>query len=209
MPTSGGFVEPLIKAVIYGTVAGVFAMIWAMAGLASMSSFFGMHFSSGIYITILIYSIISAIIGLFIGGVILLILSAICSGNTDYEANVRVTAALMVLWPVHTLLSFTSGINPWLGGIISLAVFAYSLYLLYISMVTTLKANENTIKIITIVLAAILGFFIILSLTCAKVITTVGDKYKSDTEKYLKQDEKTLKEMNKIMEELRKQQDKM
>ena len=97
------------------------------------------------------------LIGLFIGGVILLIVSAICGGNTNFEANVRVTAALMVLSPISALLSFTSGINLWLGGLISLAVSLYGLYLLYHALVNALKGKEGTAKVITIVLAALEG----------------------------------------------------
>ena len=40
-----------------------------------------------------IWSVIGAVIGLFIGAVILLVISSICKGSTDFEANMRVTAA--------------------------------------------------------------------------------------------------------------------
>ncbi len=68
-----------------------------------------------------------------------------------FEANVRVTAALMVLSPVNALLSFTSGINIWLGGLISLAV-SFMSYLLYHALVGALKARKGR-QVITIVLA--------------------------------------------------------
>lgn len=207
MPTSGGFVEPLIKATIYGTIAGVIALIWSMLKLTAAAGAFGGMIGGGVGVMALIGSIIGAIVGLFIGGVILLIVSAICGGNTNYEANVRVTAALMVLSPVNALLSFTSGINLWLGGLISLAVSLYGLYLLYHAIVGALKGKEGTAKVITIVLAAIVGLVLISALTCAKAVSTIGDKYQADSEKYLKQNEETLKDFNKMMEELKKQAD--
>lgn len=207
MPTSGGFVEPLIKATIYGTIAGVISLIWSMLKLTAAAGAFGGMIGGGVGVMALIGSIIGAIVGLFIGGVILLIVSAICGGNTNYEANVRVTAALMVLSPVNALLSFTSGINLWLGGLISLAVSLYGLYLLYHAIVGALKGKEGTAKVITIVLAAIVGLVLISALTCAKAVSTIGDKYQADSEKYLKQNEETLKDFNKMMEELKKQAD--
>ena len=207
MPTSGGFVEPLIKATIYGTIAGVIALIWSMLKLTAAAGAFGGMIGGGVGVMALIGSIIGAIVGLFIGGVILLIVSAICGGNTNYEANVRVTAALMVLSPVNALLSFTSGINLWLGGLISLAVSLYGLYLLYHAIVGALKGKEGTAKVITIVLASIVGLVLISALTCAKAVSTIGDKYQADSEKYLKQNEETLKDFNKMMEELKKQAD--
>lgn len=207
MPTSGGFVEPLIKAVIYGTIAGVITLIWSLLNLTAAAGVLGGAIGGGVGVMALIGSIIGAIIGLFIGGVILLIVSAICGGNTNYEANVRVTAALMVLSPVNALLSFTSGINLWLGGIISLAVSLYGLYLLYHAIVAALKGKEGTAKVITIVLAALVGLVLVSSLTCYKAASTIGDKYQADTEKYLKQNEDALKDFNKMMEELKKQQE--
>ncbi len=206
MPTEGGFVEPLIKAVIYGTIAGVFGLIWGVLHLTAASGAFGGLIGGGVGVMALVGSIIGAIIGLFIGGVILLIVSAICGGNTNYEANVRVTAALMVLSPISALLSFTSGINLWLGGLVSLAVSLYGLYLLYHALVNALKGKEGTAKVITIVLAALVGLMLISTLTCYKAASTIGDKYQADTEKYLKQNEDTLKDFNKMMEELKKQQ---
>ncbi|HPI15722.1 MAG: Yip1 family protein [Spirochaetota bacterium] len=207
MPTSGGFVEPLIKATIYGTIAGVISLIWSMLKLTAAAGAFGGMIGGGVGVMALIGSIIGAIIGLFVGGVILLIVSAICGGNTNYEANVRVTAALMVLSPVNALLSFTSGINLWLGGLIGLAVSLYGLYLLYHAIVGALKGKEGTAKVITIVLAALVGLVLISALTCAKAVSTIGDKYQADSEKYLKQNEETLKDFNKMMEELKKQSD--
>ncbi len=63
----------------------------------------------------LVWTIVGALIGLFIGAVIMLIISAICKGSTDFEANLRVVAAVMVLMPINALLGFTMGINSVFG----------------------------------------------------------------------------------------------
>ena len=162
MKTSGGMAEPLIKAVIYGVISGVIGLLWSLLNISGLS---GGMFGSALGIMALIGPIIGAIIGLFIGAVILLILSSICKGNTDFEANVRVTAAVMVVMPISAFFGFASGINLYLGIIIGLAINLYSLWLLYNGLVEALKANEGTAKILGYVLAALFVIFIIVSNT--------------------------------------------
>jgi hypothetical protein len=159
MPLSGGLTEPVIKAVIYGTVAGLFALLWGILGFSAMG--FGGMLGGAVGIMGLIWSIIGAIIAVFLGGVIMLVISAICGGNTDFEANVRVAASLMVVYPINAFLAFFYGINFTLGGVVGLAVSLYSVYLLYHAVIQALKGKESNAKIVAIVLVilALLGFF--------------------------------------------------
>jgi hypothetical protein len=136
MKTSGGMTEPLIKAVIYGGVAGA----------------------------IFVSSIIIAVIGLFIGGVVSLIISSICKGNTDYEANVRVTAASMVIMPISAFLGFTSGINFYLGSIVGLCVSIFGIWILYNGLVEALKTKPETTRIVSYVIAGLLVLVMVVSL---------------------------------------------
>ncbi len=73
-------------------------------------------------IMVFISYIIGSIIGLFIGAVILMVISSICKGSTDFESNVRVIAAVMVLMPITAFLAFTGHFNIYLGTLVSLAV---------------------------------------------------------------------------------------
>jgi hypothetical protein len=152
MKTSGGMSEPLIKAVIYGVVAGVLTFLW---GLLKFGAGTGLGFGGAVGVQGLIWSLFFAIIGLFIGAVILLVISAICKGNTDFEANVRVTAASMVVYPVSALLGFAGNINLYLGIIISLAVSLYALWILYNGLVEALKTKPETTRIVMYVLVAL------------------------------------------------------
>jgi len=158
MPLSGGLTEPLIKAAIYGVVAGLFSLLWHLTGFSAMG---GGILGGAIGIMSLIYAVIGAIIGLFIGGVIMLIISAICGGNTDFEANVRVSASLMVIYPINAFLAFFYAINFTLGGLVGLAVSIYGIYLLYHAVIQALKGKESSMKIVAIVLLvfALVGFF--------------------------------------------------
>ncbi|MGB4292639.1 MAG: YIP1 family protein, partial [Bacteroidales bacterium] len=107
MKTAGGMVEPLIKAVIYGVIAGIFYLIWGLFHLGAAGSLLG----GAVGFVGLIWAIIGSIIGLFIGAVIILIVSAIGKGSTDFEACLRVSASLMVIMPVSAILSFLGGIS--------------------------------------------------------------------------------------------------
>jgi hypothetical protein len=152
LKTTGGMSEPLIKAVIYGTVTGIFTFLWSVLKLGAVT---GGLFGGSIGVMAFVSSIIGAIIGLFIGAVIVLIISAICGGSTDFESNVRVTASLMVLMPVNAALGFISGFSLHLNLIISAAVGLYGLWMLYNALCETLKAKQETAKIVCYVLAAL------------------------------------------------------
>ncbi len=204
MPKTGGFVEPLIKAVIYGLVAGIITFIWSLLHLTAAAGMFGKWMGGGVGVMAIIGALIGAVIGLFIGGVILLIISAICGGSKDYEANVRVTASLMVLSPINALLGFTGGISIYLGAIISLAVSLYGIWLLYNALISALGAGEKAAKVVSIILAILPVISLISMLTCYKAASTVSDKYMSDQQKQ----EEALKNFNKLMEEMKKQQEK-
>ena len=179
MKTSGGMTEPLIKAVIYGAVAGVIVFLWSLLGLGAAGAGF---LGGAIGAMALVWYIIAAIIGLFVGAVILLIISSICKGNSDFEANVRVTAATMVVMPVSALLGFTMGINIYLGMIVSLAVSVYAIWLLYHGLVEALKAKPESAKIVLYVLIALIVLFTLAGLSTRNRVNKLMKGY--DTEEF-------------------------
>ena len=130
MPLSGGLAEPLIKAAIYGTVAGLFGLLWSLLGW-SVAGGFGGLLGGAMGIMVLIWSVVGAIIGVLLGGAIMLAISAICGGNQDFEANVRVAASIMVVYPISAFLSFLNVISFTFGGVLNLIVNFYSIYLIY------------------------------------------------------------------------------
>jgi hypothetical protein len=161
MKTSGGMTDPVIKAVIYGVVAGAFSFIWSLLHFGVLGgSIFGGVFG----IMILIWKVVGALIGLIIGSVILLVISSICKGNTDFEANMRVTATVMVLMPVSSFFGFAGHINIYLGVIINLAISIIALWLMYNGLVEALKTNPETTKIVSYVLIVITVLVMIFSM---------------------------------------------
>ena len=177
MKTTGGIAEPLIKAVIYGVIAGLIAFLWGLFKIGGMT---GGLFGGAAGIMMFVWYIIGAIIGLFIGAVILLVISAICKGNTDFEACIRVTAAVMVIMPISALFGFVTGLNLTAGSIVGLAVNIFALYLLYHGLVEALKAKPGTTKIVMYVLVAFLVLFFILGLGAKRKATKYMDEFKSN-----------------------------
>lgn len=160
MKTTGGMTEPLIKAVIYGAIAGALSFIWSFLKFGAMTSGFGSASGAMAFV----WAIIFAILGLFIGAVILLVISSICKGSTDFEANMRVIAAVMVVMPISSFFGFSGHINLYLGEIISLAINIFALWLLYNGLVEALKSNPETTKIVSYVLIVIFIVFMLIGL---------------------------------------------
>jgi hypothetical protein len=156
MKTSGGLAEPVIKAVVYGAVAGAIAFLWSILGLGAVA---GGLFGGSIGIMVFFSYIIGSIIGLFIGAVITLIISSICKGSTDFESNVRVTAAVMVIMPISAVIAFTGHFSIYLTLVFGLAVNILALWLLYNALIETLKAKQETTKIVMYILIALFVIF--------------------------------------------------
>ena len=196
----GSLGGPVIKALIYGAISGVFAFLWSILNLSSAIGGLG----GAIGVMAFIWAIIGAVIGLFIGAVITLIVSAICGGSTDYVANAHVTAVLMVLMPVGSILGVVSGLNTTLGVIINLAINLYAIYMLYFALVGPLKAKEATAKILSYVLVAIIALFMVIGIFTKRAANKFMDDFgitEEFMEEYTEDMEKGLKDLSKDLEE--------
>ncbi|HDZ42056.1 MAG TPA: hypothetical protein ENH59_10325 [Bacteroidetes bacterium] len=199
MPTTGGFGVPIVKALIYGALAGIFTFLWSLLKIGGATS--GL-FGGAVGIMAFIWVIIGALIGLFIGAVVLLIISAICGGSTDYEANARVTASLMVLMPITALFGFIGG---GVGSIIGFIINLYGLYMIYHALTQTLKGKEGTSRIIAIILAILLVIFLIIGFFAKKTAKKYMDNFGSEWEQTIKESgedlEETLKDLTDELKE--------
>ena len=145
-------------------------------------------FGGALGIMSFVWSIIFAIIGLFIGAVILLVISSICKGNTDFEANVRVTAAVMVVMPISAFLGFLGHFSPYIVVIISLAINLFALWLFYNALVEALKSNVETTKIVSYVLIAIFVLVMLLGFFAARKTNQIFNQFKNTDLKELMKD---------------------
>jgi len=178
MSLSGGIAEPLIKAAIYGAVAGLFALVWSLLGWSAMGM--GGFMGGAVGIMALIWSVVGAIIGVLIGGAIVLAISAICGGNQDFEANLRVSASLMVVYPISAFLSFLYGISFTLAGVIGLIINLYAIYLLYVAVIRGLKGKESSMRIVLIVLAIIVMLFFFAGRRATRSIQDYSDMFNEE-----------------------------
>ncbi|HUX97850.1 MAG TPA: Yip1 family protein [Bacteroidales bacterium] len=193
LKTTGGMAEPLIKAVIYGAVAGVFAFLWSILRIGSVT---GGMFGGAVGVMVFVWYIIAAVIGLFIGAVIILVISAICKGSTDFESNVRVAASLMVVMPIGALLGFASGLNLYLGAVVTLGVNLFSLWLLYNALNETLKASQATVKIVSYVLIALFVISMFVKITALRKASQFMDGFNNSDFKEMMKDLEKEKDNN-------------
>lgn len=202
METTGGLGEPIIKALIYGAISGFFTMIWSLFKIGSAA---GGFLAGGVGIAAFFFTIIGAVIGAFIGGLIVLILSSISSGNNEYEANMRVAVSLMVVMPISSFLNIFGGIHYWLNTIISLGVNLYAIYMLYFGLIHALKGKQQTAKVLGLVLGGIMVLFSLIFAVTRQATRTFmkegGSRIERQMERYQDEAEKALEEAAKELEE--------
>jgi len=198
LPVEGGMGEPVIKALVYGVVAGFFVLLWSLFNVTGYTSgmFGGMVGIGGFF-----WSIIAALIGVFIGGVIILIVSAICGGKTDFESNVRVAAAIMVLFPINAFLGFFDGISHTLGSIITLLVNLYGVYMLYLAVTGVLRAKEQTTRIVSYVLAGLMVLFLIIGLATRSAVERATGLNEKRIKEMIEKQQKELEDIEEELEE--------
>jgi hypothetical protein len=183
MKTAGGITEPLIKSVVYGTVTGIIYLIWGFLKLGAVG---GGMLGSAVGFMAFVGAIIGAVIGVFIGAVVILIIASICKGNTDFEANLRVSASVMVIMPISAFFGFAGGINLYLGMVVSIVIYAYMLWLLYNGLVEALKCDANTSKIACYVLIGLLLLFTLLGLRTVNRASRLMNDFNKETSDLMK-----------------------
>ncbi len=93
MPKTGGFLEPLIFAVIMGFIAGIIQALINILGLSY--AYVGFVESLGMIIFVPIF----AVIGSFIGAAIIYVIWKLIGSQENYETSYRCAAYLMALVP--------------------------------------------------------------------------------------------------------------
>lgn len=156
MPKAGGLPEPVLKVLIYGLVAGVATYLWLLFGLRVPGSMLhGMVGGGGGFLTILTTPLLM-VVTLFIGAVFVLVLSAICGGETGFEPCLRVAASLAVLSPVGAVLNVSWALGATFGGIVDLLVNAFGIWLWHKAQVHALGGKPNVAKVVAVILVVLL-----------------------------------------------------
>lgn len=116
MPKTGGFVEPLVFAVVMGVIAGL---------IQSVISILGLNVAAGMVAgvaSIVIMPIMIAIFG-FVGAAILFVIWKLMGSQESYETAYRCGAYISALSPILTVVGFI----PYLGAIAGIVVYTFFL----------------------------------------------------------------------------------
>lgn len=151
MPTSGGFVEPLIFGLAMGIICGILQALLGVIGLGQGGSF-------TVSLLLIIIVPLVVVIFSFVGAAILFIIWKIMGSQNSYETAYRCGAYAGGIAPVTTLLA----VIPYLGTILGL------LWMTYIIVVASQEVHQIKAKTAWIVFG-ILG--------ALAAISSVGSQY--------------------------------
>jgi hypothetical protein len=120
MSKTGGFLEPLVFAVIMGFIAGIIQVILNILGLGPAA---GYGHSGGMTSSLaaVIFMPIAMAIGSFIGAAILFIIWKLMGSQEDYETAYRCGAYMAALLPITAII----GAIPYVGNIINTGIYVY------------------------------------------------------------------------------------
>jgi Uncharacterized protein conserved in archaea len=125
MPKTGGFLEPLVFALVMGFAASVILAIWSLLGCG-----YGGQASPGfaaVFLSIIYLPVILAICS-FIGAAIIFYIWRFMGSTQNYEVSYRCMAYLMALAPITAVIK----VVPYAGTILSFAIGIF-----YIVIVST------------------------------------------------------------------------
>lgn len=195
MPKTGGYLEPLVFAVIMGFISGIIQAILGFVGLGHAGGF-GAGMSAGL--GLIIFMPIAVAIGSFIGAAILFVIWKLMGSQQEYETAYRCGAYLMALAPITAIL----GIIPYAGGIISMAIYVF--YLVAASVHVHHIPSQKAWLVFGIIglIFALGGVF---AENRARNMRPEMEKWRQMSENY----REAAKDMQKSSEEMRKQAEEM
>jgi hypothetical protein len=198
MPKTGGFLEPLVFAIIMGFVGGVIQALLNVVGLGQAAGYGGGM--SGF--KMIIFMPIAAAIGSFIGGAILFVIWKLMGSQEDYEVAYRCGAYLMALSPVTAII----GAVPYVGGIISMAIYVF--YLVTASVHTHNLPSQKA----WLVFGIIGAIFAILGLSAeykVRHMSSEFEQWRKMGEDVRREYQDKAKDMQKSSDDMRKQAEEM
>jgi len=143
MPVSGGFIDPLLFAVVMGVIAGFIQTVLSLIGLGYKASFF-MAIAS-----VIIAPIFVAIFG-FVGAAIFFVIWKLLGSAQSYETAYRCGAYAAAIVPITSIL----GIIPYLGTVVGLA---WMMYLMVLASIEVHKIDAKKAWIAFGVIFAVLA----------------------------------------------------
>ncbi|HEY6002917.1 MAG TPA: YIP1 family protein [Anaeromyxobacter sp.] len=163
---AGGFGSPVVFALVLGIVAGVISAAYAVLGIGAAGA--GPMGGAMVGFSAIIATPIVAVIGCFVGGAIVHVVSLIAGGKGTYEQSVRVAGYAAATMPISALLSFV----PFLQFV----VFLYGLYLAAQGIIAIHAANRTKTYVVTGVLAVLVVVLGIMATVAGHAMQQVGSE---------------------------------
>jgi hypothetical protein len=200
MPKSGGFLEPLVFAVIMGLLTGIIQAMLGFVGLGPAGGYGGGGMMSGF--GMIIFMPIAAAIGSFIGAAILFVIWKLMRSPENYETAYRCGAYLMALAPITAII----GAVPYAGGIISMAIY---LFYLVTASIHVHNIPSQKAWLVFGIIGVIFALFGVYSEYKARNMGSEMEKWRKMGEDMRKEYQDTAKDAEKSSDEMRKQAEEM
>ena len=191
MQKTGGFVEPLLFAVIMGLVSGVIQAILGIFGLGQPGGM-SYGFSS------IILMPVAVAIGSFIGAAVMFVIWKLTGSRENYETAYRCVAYTMALSPITTIL----GVIPYAGAVIAAAIGLF-----YVVMASVHVHRIDALKA-WLVFGIITAIMLLLSVYAqykARSLVSDGAKWQKMGEEMRKEVERAGREISPASEEMSRQ----
>jgi hypothetical protein len=200
---ASGLGAPVVFALVMGLASGVIAAVFTVVGLGAASGAMGSALGAAAGFGAIVMSPVFAVVGCFVGGAIVYLISMIAGGKGTYEQSVRVAGYASAVMPLSALLGFA----PLLGTLPSL----YGLYLVAQGLIAIHGADRKRTYVVTGVLGALLVLMAILGLLASRAAQQMAEgmdeRYGPNSE-FQREMQKAQQEMQRAAEELRRQQQK-
>ncbi len=200
MPKTGGFLEPLVFAVVMGLIAGIIQAILGIIGLGPAGGYGAAGISSSLGMIIIMP--ISAAIGSFIGGAILFVIWKLMGSQENYETAYRCGAYLMALAPITAIINAV----PYAGVIVSMAI--YTFYIVTASIHVHNIPSQKAWMVFGII-GIIFALLFVYSEYKARHMGSEVEKWRQMGEDMRKEYQDQAREAGKSTEEMRKQAEEM
>lgn len=197
----GGFGSPVVFALVLGIVAGLINAFYLVLGLGAVGGAMGGAIGAAAGFGTILMTPIFAVIGCFVGGAIVHVISLIAGGKGSYEQSVRVAAYAAAIMPISSLLSFVPVLR-FLPGL-------YGLYIVAQGLIAIHAADRKKTWIVMGVLAALLVVFGIMGMLATRAVQQVGADMKTQfgpNSQFQRDMEKARQEMQRSTDEMRRQQ---
>jgi hypothetical protein len=199
MPKTGGFLEPLVFAVIMSVIGGIIQAVLNMIGLGAAAGYgAGMRSAFGI----IVFTPVAVALGSFIGAAILYVIWKVMGSQENYETAYRCGAYLMALFPITALI----GAVPYAGGIVTMAVYVYYL------VIASTHVHHLPSQKSWLVFGIIGAIFALIGLSGEYRIRHASsemEKWREMGENMRKEYQDKTKDMQKTADEMREQAEKM